>query len=99
MVDSIKGVSIPPPPFSGLKPAGEPGPKDGFGSVLKDSIDNVNRLQQDADKAIDGLVKGENKNIHDTMIAVEKANLSFNLMIQVRNKILAAYEEIMRMQV
>jgi flagellar hook-basal body complex protein FliE len=45
-----------------------------------------------------GLVKGETKNIHETMIAIEKANVSFNMMIQVRNKLLSAYQEIMRMQ-
>lgn len=72
---------------------------DTFSTVLKDSIDKVNKLQGEADQAIQGLAKGEVKNIHDTMIAIEKANLSFNMMLQVRNKLLAAYEEVMRTQV
>lgn len=59
----------------------------------------MNTLQQEADKSIEGLVTGKGADLHDTMIAVEKADLSFNLMVQVRNKLIAAYEEIMRMQV
>ena len=100
MFDPVKG-----PAGGALEPMIKPqeGLKHGQGSsfteVLKDSIDKVNRLQNEADKAIDGLAKGEARNIHDAMIAIEKANISFNMMLQVRNKILAAYEEIMRTQV
>lgn len=72
---------------------------DTFSTVLKDSMSKVNELQQGADKAIEGLAKGEVENVHDTMIAIEKANLSFNLMVQVRNKLVQAYEEVMRTQV
>ncbi|MBI5587541.1 MAG: flagellar hook-basal body complex protein FliE [Deltaproteobacteria bacterium] len=78
---------------------GGAGAQDTFSTVLKDSIDKVNKLQTEADKAIEGLASGEVKNVHETMIAIEKANLSFNMMLQVRNKLLAAYEEVMRMQV
>ena len=62
-------------------------------------MSKVNELQQGADKAIKGLAKGEVENVHDTMIAIEKANISFNLMVQVRNKLVQAYEEVMRTQV
>ncbi|MBI1911764.1 MAG: flagellar hook-basal body complex protein FliE [Deltaproteobacteria bacterium] len=75
------------------------GGNDTFSTVLKDSIEKVNNLQTEADQAMQGLAKGEVTNIHDTMIAVEKANLSFNMMVQVRNKLVQAYEEIMRTQV
>jgi len=86
---------------TGKAPGNAPGKAEGasFTDVLKDSIHKVNSLQNEADKAIEGLAKGEAKNIHDAMIAIEKANLSFNMMLQVRNKILAAYEEIMRTQI
>ena len=63
-----------------------------------DSIDEVNRLQEQADQAIESLSKGETKDIAQTMIAVEKANVSFQLMTQVRNRLIEAYQEIMRMQ-
>ncbi|MBI5345014.1 MAG: flagellar hook-basal body complex protein FliE [Deltaproteobacteria bacterium] len=103
MVDSIKGLPISVDIVKGgASPIGSIGgsaQNETFGSVLKDSLDKVNKLQNDADKAIEGLAKGEQGNIHNTMIAVEKANLSFNMMLQVRNKLLQAYEEIMRTQV
>ena len=69
-----------------------------FGEILKGSIDEVNELHQEADKAIYELVAGHQKDIHRTMIAMEKAEISLGLMMQVRNKIIAAYDEIKRMQ-
>jgi len=70
-----------------------------FGTMLKSAIGEVARLQQEADDAIQDLAAGKNLDIHRTMIALEKADISFQLMMQVRNKIIAAYEEIIRMQV
>jgi len=68
-----------------------------FGQILKESVEEVNRLQGAANKAIEELATGETKNIHETMIALEKAGISFKLMLEVRNKILDAYREVMRM--
>ncbi len=73
--------------------------KTSFGDVLKDSIKKVVELEKDADKEVEKLVKMENTDIQTTMIAIEKADLSFQMMMQIRNKIISAYEEIMRMQV
>ena len=70
-----------------------------FNETLKASINKVNKLQQEADKAVQDLVTGETKDIHQTMIALKKADVSLQLMIQVRNKIVDAYQEIMRMAV
>ena len=70
-----------------------------FGDVLKDSIGEVNTLQKAADEAVKQMAAGEERNIHQTMIALEKANISFQLMIQIRNKIVSAYQEVMRVQV
>ena len=69
-----------------------------FSGMLKESVEKVNALQQQANTAIDELVLGNSKDIVQTMITVEKADVSFRLMMQVRNKIIQAYEEIMRMQ-
>ena len=69
-----------------------------FSETLKTSINEVNQLQKEADRAIDALSAGETKDIAQTMIAVEKANISFQLMTQIRNRILQAYQEVMRMQ-
>lgn len=70
-----------------------------FSEMLKDSIAKVGELQKDASEQTEKLVKMEGQDIHNTMIAVEKADMSFQLMMQIRNKIINAYEEIMRIQV
>lgn len=69
-----------------------------FSEFLSSSISDVNGLQQDANIAIQKLATGESKNIHETMLAVEKADIAFKTMNQIRSKVLDAYREIMRMQ-
>jgi flagellar hook-basal body complex protein FliE len=76
------------------------GDKDvSFGDVLKDAISTANQLQRQSDQEIQKLMAGETQDLHTTLIAVQKADLSFQTMMQVRNKIIQAYQEIMRMQV
>ena len=70
-----------------------------FAGIIKRAMNDVNEAQVEADQAIQELATGNEKDIHQTMIALEKAEVSFQLMMQVRNKIVSAYEEIMRMQV
>ncbi|HUH66059.1 MAG TPA: flagellar hook-basal body complex protein FliE [Syntrophales bacterium] len=70
-----------------------------FFAILKDKVNEINQLQLDADQAITKVEMGTSGSIHDAVIALEKADLSFRKMIQVRNKILEAYQEVMRMQV
>lgn len=70
-----------------------------FMGILEKSLQNVNTMQNQADHAVKELVAGRSKNIHETLLAVERADSSLKLMMQVRNKILDAYREIMRMQV
>jgi flagellar hook-basal body complex protein FliE len=72
---------------------------DTFSDMLKHSVDQVNQDQVQANTAIHELVAGRSKNIHETMLAVERADTSLKLMMQVRNKVLDAYREIMKMQV
>ena len=69
-----------------------------FENMLAQSLKEVNRLHNEADEAIENLAAGKQKNIHETMIALEKADVAFQLLMQVRNKIISAYETIMRMQ-
>jgi flagellar hook-basal body complex protein FliE len=71
----------------------------GFGQMLSESIEKVNEAQQSADTSIKELAAGRTKNIHETMLSIENADASLKLMMQVRNKVLDAYKEIMRMQV
>lgn len=70
-----------------------------FKDTLTDAITEVQRLQTEADSTIKQLVSGEIKDVSETMVAVEKADVAFQTMMTVRNKVMTAYEEIMRMQV
>ena len=70
-----------------------------FKDVLTETIGEVQRLRNEADTTIRKLVAGEIRDITETMVAVEKADVAFQTMMLVRNKMVAAYEEIMRMQV
>jgi flagellar hook-basal body complex protein FliE len=69
-----------------------------FQKVLGDSLKEVNNLQNQAEMAIQELARGETQDLHRTMVLLEKADLSFKLMMKVRNKLLEAYTEIMRLQ-
>lgn len=98
-VTRIGSLPVPAAPDGGAGVPGAPGGKASFGEVLKDSLAQVNSLQHEADTAIQSLATGGTATLHDTMLAVEKAELSFRLMMQVRNKIVEAYQEVLRMQV
>ncbi len=71
----------------------------GFGQWLADAVARVNQAQLDADKLSMALAAGEPVELHQVMIATEQANLLLNLTVQLRNKALEAYQEIMRLQV
>ncbi len=79
------------------KPA-KPASGKSFQETLKESMEKVNELQKEADEAVKKLATGQGGNIQDTMLAIEKADISFRMMMQIRNKIVEAYEEIWRMQ-
>jgi flagellar hook-basal body complex protein FliE len=65
-----------------------------FASQLEAAFNHIERLHTDADQQITRLLNGQGEDIHRVMIAVEKANLSFQLMMQVRNKIIQAYRDV-----
>ncbi len=80
-------------------PAGESAPA-AFEGILKDSIQQVNRLQQNADAMATAFEKGDpNVDLAQVMVELQKANVSFTAMVEVRNKLLSAYQEVMNMQV
>lgn len=74
-------------------------PAEGAGKFFSELVSKVNDLQTKSDASIQGLASGENKNLHEVMISMEKASVSFLFMSQVRNKAVEAYQEVMRMQV
>ena len=106
MADAISGIgSLPvvapakapvvPGPAGGDRVAGSLG----FGDTLARALTEVNDLQQNAAAAASSLARGEHANMADTVLAVEKANISLSFTVQIRNKLLEAYQELMRMQI
>ncbi|HAK87680.1 MAG TPA: flagellar hook-basal body complex protein FliE [Nitrospiraceae bacterium] len=85
----------------GVSKAAQAGGKtnSSFEAAINDALKEVSQIQNDAEKAIEDFSKGEVKDIHTVVIAMEKADMSLQTMLQVRNKLLTAYEEITRMQV
>jgi flagellar hook-basal body complex protein FliE len=74
-------------------------PETSFADVLKDSLSEVNDLQLKANDAAEALVAGRGGALHDVMIQMKEAQVSFELVLAVRNKVIEAYQEVMRMQV
>ena len=72
---------------------------ESFSSLLSQALQDVNQVHLAADADAQRLVAGEEVDIHQVMIGMEKANVAFGLTLQVRNKLVEAYQEIMRMQV
>lgn len=87
------GTLLPPRSSQGAQGEGS------FGGLLKEAIAQMSQVQREADALVEQVAKGRSSDLAGTMIALEKANLSFQLMIQVRNRMVEAYQEIMRMQV
>jgi flagellar hook-basal body complex protein FliE len=69
-----------------------------FGDLLKDAVDGVDGLEQQASTAVEGLLQGSGVDVHDAMIATQKADMAFELTLAVRNKAVAAYQQVMSMQ-
>jgi flagellar hook-basal body complex protein FliE len=93
-LNRIEQPQRPSPTGSITEPSGP-----SFADSLKQAVNNVNQLQKEADVKMQELATGKSQNIHETMIAAEKADISLRLMMQVRNKVIEAYQEVMKMQV
>lgn len=70
-----------------------------FGEFFKEAVDRVDGMQKEANDQVTAFIAGEQDNVHDVMIAMNEAKLAFQLMAEVRNKVLETYQELMRMQV
>ena len=101
MVDELRiDSSVRPAELPGMdskKP--QEGQEKGFADMLSDSLAKVDRQIRTADEQAQRMVAGEDISIHSTMINLEKANISLEFMLQIRNKVIEAYQEIMRMQI
>ena len=88
--------------FQSVGKTAKPEPTKGegsFGSVLDKLVSETDAMQHEADKAVTDLVSGEKQNVHEVMLTMAKADVSFRMMLEVRNKLVEAYQEVMRMQV
>lgn len=92
------GAILPDMPTPAAKPNSAGGP-DSFGATLQGAVREVNGLQVQADKVAAKLATGNIEDVHQAMIAMQKASLAMQFTVQVRNKVIEAYQEIMRTQV
>lgn len=90
----IPSVPSPATPAASSSPQGD----GGFFSSLTNAIEQVEQVHTNAQQQISDLLQGNRQDVHNVMIAVEKADVAFQLMMQVRNKIVNAYQEIERLQ-
>jgi flagellar hook-basal body complex protein FliE len=70
-----------------------------FQSILHNAVNNVETSRAQANAAVSGYLSGGNQELHSTVLATQNADLNFEMFMQVRNKVVSAYEEMMRMQV
>jgi flagellar hook-basal body complex protein FliE len=95
-------LNIPPIATSGIASAASGGATPGgasFQSAFNDAINTVENFGQNASSSINNFLSGEGEELHDVAMKTQEAELSFDLFLQVRNKIVSAYQEVMRMQV
>ena len=84
-------------PVSPIDPNQKAG--SGFGSVLQDAIHKVGEFNQTASRSVESFLSGEGDDLHKTIMQTQRADLAMELFLQVRNKVVQAYQEVMRMQV
>lgn len=75
-----------------------PGSPAPFADLVTEAVGQVQQLEQQANTAIEGLMSGKGVDVHEAMIATQKASMGFELVLSVRNKALAAYQQVMGMQ-
>ena len=97
MIDKIKfNGDFPKLKTHGLGFGGQTPKIKSFSETLTEQIYNVSSLQKDSAQKVQGLITGETRNIHDVTIAGQKSKIAFDLMLEVRKKLLEGYQEIMR---
>lgn len=84
--------------LSALGPAASKVGTGSFGDVVQRFVADTNAQQAQADQAVQKLASGESDSIHETMLAMAKADLSFRVFVEVQSKVVEAYQEVMRMQ-
>ena len=101
-MDQIKAITFPTVPLvdnAAASPVAGGPSSTGFMDTLQHAISKANDIQLEANQSTEALLTGQTQNIHQTMVALQEADVSFQLMMQIRNKLVSAYEEIQRMQI
>lgn len=96
LVGSVAGGGASPVKAGGATSAGG---STSFSDVLKSSIDEVAKLQNDANQAVDALATGKTENVNGVMTAMEKSDLAFKTLLSIRGKLMEAYDEIKNMPI
>lgn len=90
---------ITPPSVSPVQPAPRAAAAGGgFASMLADAVGRVDQTGKSAQASVDAFLSGENEEVHQVALATQRSELEFEMFLQVRNKIVQAYQEVMRMQ-
>jgi len=90
---AIDSIAMPSMPGSGASPAG------GFHQALASALDQVSQSGATANNAVSNYLAGGNQELHSTILATQNASLNLELLLQVRNKVVSAYDEVMKMQI
>jgi flagellar hook-basal body complex protein FliE len=98
-IDAVGGRAGSNPEIAAGPSAKAAGSGGSFGTLIDKTLSETERLQDTADGMVKSLAQGEITDVHQVMLAMNRADLSFRMMLEVRNKLLDAYQEVMRMQV
>jgi flagellar hook-basal body complex protein FliE len=90
-------ASITPPQLPVLPSAA--GASSSFGDMVNTAINQVEAAHNDASQSVDKFLSGEGGDLHSTILSVQRADLEFEMAMQVRNKVVSAYQEVMKMQI
>lgn len=97
MITPISPISAPTLPSS-VKPAGESSGANGFQEIFTGAIGQVESMRQTASSTVENFLSGDGEDLHTVALATQQADLAFEMFQQVRNKVVGAYQEIMKMQ-
>ena len=95
----ITSIQTPAAAIPMIQPAeAAKGAAGGFQSILSEAMGRVEQFQQNSKSSIDKFLSGEDEEVHKVALATQQTELAFDLFLQVRNKVISAYQEVMRMQ-
>ena len=95
----LTGIApIPMPDIAAIGPGKDAGSGVSFKDILGSSIQGVENARSSADQSVQNFLAGDGEDLHSTILASQRADLEFQMFLQVRNKVVSAYQEVMRMQ-